>query len=241
MAKFKVSQNIIWLIVVLTIVFGAFFFKPWQIKPTESISVTAEGKTQVAPNIAKITATIETKNSNLDKARQENETKVSNLINNLKDLGIDQKDLKTQNISADPGYEIQIYPPRRPNTNQFSTSLEITLRNFELADETLATLTQNGAINLYGPNLTIDEEIQEKAKSQARENAVKNARQKAQELAKLSDRKLGKVIKIQEQGDLIFPQPLVAQSELDLKQKASIIQPGQNEITINLSVDFALK
>ena len=119
--------------------------------------------------------------------------------------------------------------------------MEITIRNFDIADEVLATLTQNGATNLYGPNLTLDEAAQEEAKSKAREDAVSSARKKAEELAKLSGRKLGKAVKIQEEGDVIYPQPLYAQSELDLKQKASQIQPGQNEVSVNLAVDFELK
>src|SRR3990170_5338426 len=248
MAKLKLTSNILWPIVVLLILFGAFWLKPWQTKPTETISVTAEGKAQTAPNVATITATIETKNKNLDQARAENEQKVSTIVAKLKDLGVKEKDIKTQNISGGPGYQVmdtpqtQIYPiPPRPNTNSFSASLEITIRNFDIADEVLAVLTQNGASNLYGPNLTLDENAQEEIKSKARENAVSSARKKAEELAKLSGRKLGKAVKIEEVGDVVFPQPFYAQSELDLKQKASLIQPGQNEVTINLAVDFELK
>lgn len=242
--KLKGTTALIWPIVVLLIAFGAFYLKPWQTKPQDTISVTAEGKAQTAPNVAKITATIETQNKNLDEARAQNEQKVSTIVAKIKDLGTSEKDIKTQNISGAPGYEPQtlIYPvPPRPNTNTFSTSLEITVRNFDIADEVLAALTQNGASNLYGPNLTLDETAQEETKSKAREDAVESARKKAEELAKLSGRKLGKAVKIQEQGDVIFPQPLFAQSELDLKQKASQIAPGEQEVTVNIAVDFALK
>lgn len=248
--KLKGNTALIWPLVVLIIVFGAFYLKPWQTKPTETISVTAEGKTQTVPNVAKITATVETQNKDLDQARAQNEQKVSAIVAKLRELGVDEKDIKTQNISGAPGYEPQtnlpagrqVYPPPpRPNTNTFSTSLEITIRNFDIADEVLAVLTQNGATNLYGPNLTLDENAQEEAKTKARENAVSSARKKAEELAKLSGRKLGKAVKIQEQGDVIFPQPLFAQGEADLEQRASQIQPGEQEVTVSLAVDFALK
>ena len=242
--KLKGYTALIWPIVVLLIAFGAFYFKPWQTKPTETISVTAEGKAQTVPNVAKITATVETQNKNLDEARAQNKQKVSTIVSKIKDLGIEEKDIKTQNISAGQSYEPQtlMYPvPPRPNTNSFSTSLEITIRDFDIADEVLAALTQNGAANLYGPNLTLDDNAQEETKSKAREDAVDSARKKAEELAKLSGRKLGKAVKIQEQGDVIFPQPLFAQSEVDLKQKASQIAPGEQEVIVNLAVDFALK
>ena len=244
MSRQRFNPSWIWPIIVLLIAFGAFYFKPWQTKLAETISVTAQGKAQSSPNVAQITATIETKNKNLDEARAQNEQKVSTIVAKIKDLGTSEKDIKTQNISGAPGYEPQtlIYPPLPvPNTNAFSTSLEITIRNFDIADEVLAALTQNGASNLYGPNLILDEKAQEDAKSKAREDAVENARAKAEQLAKLSGRKLGRAVKILEQGDVIFPQPLFAQSELDLKQKARQIQPGEQEVTVNLAVDFELK
>src|SRR3990172_991417 len=244
MPRLSFGSSWIWAVVVILIVFGAFYFKPWQTKPQETISVTSQGTAQTTPNVATITATIETQNKNLDQARSQNEQKVSAIVAKIKDLGTSEKDIKTQNISAGQSYEPQMlmyHVPPRPNTNTFSTSLEITIRNFDAADEVLAVLTQNGASNLYGPNLTLDENAQEEIKSKARENAIESARKKAEELAKLSGRKLGKAVKIQEAGDVVFPQPFYAQSELDLKQKASLIQPGQNEVTINLAVDFELK
>ncbi|MBI2326931.1 SIMPL domain-containing protein [Candidatus Curtissbacteria bacterium] len=239
--KFQKGTAWLWPLVVLIITFGAFYFKPWQTKPTETISVSATGKAQVTPNVATITATIESKNPNLEQARKENELKVSMLISALKNLGVEEKDIKTQHISGGPGYEIMIYPPRKPTTNQFTTSLEVKIRNFENTDEIIAAMTQNGATNLYGPNLTVDEALQEEGKSKARENAVNEARKKGEQLAKLSGRKLGKAVKISEQGDYGFPIPIYAQSEADLRQKANQIQPGQNDVTITLQVDFELK
>lgn len=240
----KITSNILWPIIVLLIAFGAFYLKPWQTKPTETVSVIAEGKTDTTPDIAKITANIESTNPNLDQARKENEQKVSLIVTKLKELKVDQKDIKTQNISAGAGYEPQtlIYPaPPRPITNNFSTSLEITIRSFEITDEIISSLTQNGARNLYGPQLTLSESKMEEAKSEARAKAVDLAHKKAQELAKLSGRSAGKAVKITEQGDYGYPVPMIARAESDLMQKASQIQPGQNEVTINLSVDFALK
>ena len=248
--KFNVPSIIICPLVVLIIAFGAFYLKPWQTKPTETVSVTAEGRADAVPDVAKITATIETKNPDIDKAREENEQKVSAVVASLKQIGVEEKDIKTQNISAGPGFEIQsmpvqdiqIYPPpKRPNTNNFSTSLEITIRNFQLADQIIATLTQNGATNLYGPQLTLSEDKLEEAKTEARENAVESARKKAAVLAKASGRSAGKVVKITEAGDYGYPMPLMAQSSAELRDKASQIQPGQNEVTINLSVDFQLE
>lgn len=244
--KFKITASILWPIVFLIVATALLITKPWQTKPPETISVSAQGTFDATPDVAKITATIESKNPNLDQARSENEKKVSQIVARLKQLKVDEKDIKTQNISAGKGYpddvSIQIYPaPPRPNTNQFSTSLEITIRSFETTDEIITALTANGATNLYGPQLTLSDSKLEEAKSQAREKAVVNARKKAGELARASGRKIGKVVKITEQGDYAYPMPMMARAESDLVQKVSQIQPGQNNVSINLSVDFELK
>jgi len=241
--KLNLNPNLIWPLVILIIAFGAFFTKPWQTKPLETISVSAQGKAQVKPNVAKFTATVETQNQSLDQARSANQQKVSTLVTKLKSQGIEDKDIKTQNISGGPGYEAQtlIYPVPRTTTNQVSTTIEVTVRNFDIADSVLATLTQNGASNIYGPSLTVDDSTLEEVKAKARDDAVEDARKKADQLAKASDRKVGKVIKIQEQGDFGYPIPILAQGGEDLKRQASQIQPGQNEVTINLQVDFSIK
>lgn len=240
---FRPRQTWLWPIVVLAIVFGAFYFKPWQTKQAEIVSVSAEGKADTVADIAKITATITSENPNLDTARSLNEKKVSQIVSALQNLGIDAGNIKTQNISGNQSYiEPLIYPiPPRPNTNQFQTTIEITVGNFDKVDEVISTLTENGATNLYGPQLTLSDEKLETAKSQARQNAIDNAHKKATQLAQASERKVGKVVKISEGENFIYPQPLIAESQTDLKQKASLVLPGQNEVTVTISADYQLK
>lgn len=235
-------QKILWPLVVLIIATAAFYLKPWQASTQQLISVSATGTAKATPNIAKIMAAVETQNPNIDEARKQTEEKVDKIQEAIKDLGIADKDIKTQNISAGESYEVQIYPrpPGKP-TNQYSISLEITIRDFKVADQILSILTQNGATNLYGPNLQVDDKDLETAKSQARQNAIENAESKAQELAEAAGRRVGKVITIKEQGDYAFPVPLYTRTGTELMEKAQTIQPGQDEVSINLQVDYALK
>jgi len=241
MKNIRGNITIIWPIVILIIAFGAFILKPWETTKLETISVSGEGKVDVTPNVAKLSATIATKNQDLDIARKENEQKVTTLISRLKELQIAQNDIKTQSISAYPTREIQSFPPQRDTTNQISTTLEVIVRNFTIADAVIAVFTQNGATNINGPNLTLDDDSLEIAKSQAREQAVDNAKNKAEELALLSDRKVGKVTYINEQGGFNIPPPIFAQGTAELIQKSSQIQPGQNEVEVILQIDFSLK
>ena len=247
---------IVWALVILAIAFGIIYLKPWQSKEN-TISVSASGKAQATPNIAKISATVTTTNDDLNLARQQNEEKVSKLINALKDLGIEDKDIQTQYISGGETYEIQkyqlqqdilpdssqvqIYPPPQNLTNQVSTTFEVTIRDFTKADEVLAAFTQNGAHNIYGPNLTIDDKTTEIVKSQARKDAVANAKKKANDLASELGKKVGDATSVAEQGDFGLPFPIMAQSEAELQQKASQIQPGENDVTVTVQVEFELK
>lgn len=239
----KINASVLWPIVVLIIALVVIWVKPWQTKTVQTISVTAQGKAEAAPSIAKITASIQSTNSNLDQARAENQAKVDTLVSKLKSLGVSEKDIKTNYISANNpgGPMIYMRPQYYSPTPQMTTSLEITIRDLKNADSVISTLTQNGATNIYGPQLTVDDSKLEAAKSQARQNAVDSARTKAKELAQASGRSVGKVTSIKEQGDYAYPVPMMAAGSADLIQKESQIQPGQNDVTINLQVDFELK
>lgn len=239
---------IILAIVILGVAISAFVLKPWQSDTKETISVSADGKSQVAPNIAKISATISTNNDDLDLARKQNEEKVNLTVTAIKALGVAEEDIKTQYLSGGPTYEIQesapeiqLFPPiDRKRTNQISTTFEITVRDFDVADEVIAALTENGATNLNGPRLTVDEDSLDAAKSEARKNAVDNAKKKAGELAELSDKSLGDVVSINEGGGFRTPTPIFAQSEADIAEKVNTIQPGQNDVSVTIQVEFKL-
>jgi len=238
------KPNIIWAAVVLIIAAGFFYFKPWQTKPVQTISVSATGTARAIPNIATINATFQSQNPDVNQARKETDAKISQVISALLALGINKKDIQTQNVSAglrqSADYQPMMYPKPTP-TNEYSVNLEITIRDFKKADQVLAVLTQNNASNIYGPNLQVDNSDLDIAKSKARENAVKNAKIKAQELAHAANRSVGNVTSIKEQGDYGVPMPMYAIGGADLVEKASSIQPGQDEVTITLIVDFALK
>lgn len=237
----KLIKTFIWPAVVLIIAFGAFYFKPWQTKPLQTISVSATGTAKAVPNVATINATFQSQNPDINIARKETDAKISLVISALEAIGISKKDIQTQNVSAGQTYQPMMYPRPTTSTNQYSVNLQITVRDFKKADPVLATLTQNGASNIYGPNLQVDNSDLDAAKSKARENAVENAKVKAEELARAAGRSVGNVTSIKEQGDYGVPMPMYAMGGADLTQKANSIQPGQDNVTITLVVDFALK
>lgn len=234
------KPNIVWPAVVLIIAIGAFYFKPWQVKPLQTISVSATGTAKAVPNVATINAAFQSQNTNIDIARTETDAVVSDVIRALEEIGISKKDIQTQSVSAGQSYQNMMYPKPTP-TNEYSVNLTITIRDFKKADQALAVLTQNGASNIYGPNLQVDNGDLDKAKSVARENAVQNAKIKAGELARAANRSVGNVTSIKEQGDYGIPVPMYAIGGADLVEKASSIQPGQDDVTITLVVDFSLK
>ena len=73
--KLKGNTALIWPLVVLIIAFGAFYLKPWQTKPAETISVTAQGKAQSSPAVNSPSPTIV-------RSRWNNFTKITFLLGN---------------------------------------------------------------------------------------------------------------------------------------------------------------
>lgn len=242
MNKIKQFSFLIWPLVVLLIAFGAFIFKPWHVAPKETVSVTATGTSKAAPTVAKISGNIQTTAQSAEAAQSQNQQKSGNLIEAVKQTGIEEKNIQTTNISVNPQYDYQKRPSQIINY-QANTTITVTIKDLENADKVLNTLTQNNVTSIYGPNLEVDDQKLEEAKQEARGKAVSAAKEKAAQLVSLSGRRLGKVVSIEESdGGFSIPQPIpLGVGGADLEKQTSQIEPGQRDVTITLKVDFEIK
>src|SRR3989344_5578225 len=72
--------------------------------PAHTLSVTAEGKTTVSPDVAEISFSVVSQGTNPETLSTANNDKMSAVINNIKSNGIDAKDIKTTNYDLQPNY-----------------------------------------------------------------------------------------------------------------------------------------
>jgi len=243
----KFWQILILIVVVAILGVGISVWQPWK-TASRTIQVSAEGKIKAIPDVSKITAGVEITKATSDEAQKEASTKISAIIDVIKAKGVAEKDIQTQSISVNPAYDYSAsYSNNTPKISGYIGSgvITITVRDVNIAQEIVVAATSGGATTVYGPQLTFSDEKLVEIKEQAQTEAVKNARAKADNLAKASGVKVGKVVMISE-SDLsgrYYPMmdSAAAVSTAGSTKSVNSIQPGENDISVTVNVTFGLK
>lgn len=207
--------------------------------------VSGMGKVSVTPDIAKVNLGIESNGVVLKRVQDEVNTKSKNLVAKLKNLGINEKDIKTTNYYVYPNYDYQ-NGGQKINGYRVSTSYEVTIKDFDKVNDVLVLGPEAGANIAGGVNFEINDDTKKEKLNEAREIAVKEAKDKAQGLSKASGITLGKIINISEEmgGSQIrqYAVPMASGMALDSKSVAQPeIQAGETDISVTVSLSYEVR
>ncbi len=157
-----------------------------------TISVTGVGEVFATPDIATFSFTVEAKETDASVAQSKSADTMNAVLAYLKEAGVDEKDVKTENYNLTPQYEYsQVIctqwgcpPQREPKLigYQVSQTVAVKVRDTSKAGEIISNVGEKGAMNVSGLSFTIDDE--EAIKTEAREKAIADAKVKADVLAK---------------------------------------------------------
>lgn len=236
-------------IVVLVILFLGLFFLPisrinWgsiKWKQSETITVIGEASSVQKNQIATFNAGVDSVQSDKDKAIKEVNTKVGELVKALKNFGIAEKDIKTQNLSVyqqeETYYEDGVSRSRKGQW-RVNNSVEIKLREVDQSSELVALLTSSGATNVYGPNFTFEDTSS--AEKDLFEAAMNDAKDKAEMLAKTSNRKISRIVNIVEGGNT-YNSPVYNKAMDGMGGGGAPIEVGSGTVSQTLTVVFELE
>lgn len=156
-----------------------------------SLSVTGEGEMVSIPDVASFSFSVSADAKVVSEAQAEVTKKMDSILAGLKDLGIEEKDIKTSDYSIWPKYTYQATvcspnycPPGRQVEDGYtvSHSVSVKIRKTEDAGKALSLVGDKGATNLSGISFTVDDP--EKLLDEARALAIEDAKEKAKVLAK---------------------------------------------------------
>lgn len=224
---------------------GAFFV-PWrevdwgkiQFSPQKTITVTGQAETQQRSQIATFTAGVSAVKDDKQTAIDEVNQKIETIIQAVKDFGIEDEDIKTQNLSVyqdeETFYEEGVQK-RRPGQWRVSNSISATLRDVDRASDLADLLMSSGATHVNGPQFSLDQAQTED--DFLFEEAIKDAQEKAETIARASGAQLGKVISVTE-GSTSRAQPLYFEAGAG---GGVPIEPGSSTVSKTVTVVFELK
>lgn len=212
----------------------------------EPMVVSGNGKSTAIPDVANIAAGIQDRGASLSQVQNTVNKKSQNLVDTLKKLGIDEKDIKTSSYNIYPQTDYQANPPSVTGY-EVSINYQIKVRDIEKVNETLTAVTSAGANVVGGVSFDLSDEARLKALDGARVDAVRTAKQNAESLAKASGVTLGKIINISESQEEGYPRPMyasdaksieLARGETPTKPE---IEPGTTEINVTVSLSYELR
>ena len=214
-------------------------------KPQNTISVSAEGKVTSIPDLAVINVGVTTSGNTADIAQTSATENTNRIIDFVKGKGIGKDDISTSQFSIYPTYD---YTNGRNTINGYQATQTIMVKvrgvdkDQKQLDTVLGGLTGVGANTINGVQLTFDDP--DNLRQEARKLAIKKATEKAKELAQVSGLTLGKVVSISEGGVSGYPMPMaygVGGGAMDMKSAVPDVEPGNQDISANMTVTFEVK
>jgi uncharacterized protein YggE len=212
----------------------------------DRFSVTGSGTVYAKADIANITVGLRTDvKKTAAEATKDSTDKMNAIIVSIKDLGIEEKDIKTTDYSLNPVYNWIDGKGQVLQGYQVSQNVSVKVRDLDKIGEVIAKTTEQGANQIGNVSFTIDDEYE--LKNEAREMAIDKAKEKAEMMAEQAGMKLGAVKSVYESADVAYPVPMYANAKLEMAvdQSAGLgapsIQTGQNEIRVEVTLVYEVK
>jgi hypothetical protein len=250
--KLDLSNRLFVLVLFLIIAVVAFFvfqviyqFKAIGSQNFNQISVSGVGKIKTSPDIASLTLGIETNGKEIKDITQKNVTVMNKIIEGLKGLGIEPKDIQTTQYSVDSQYNWTEDAGRVLIGYKISQNVDVKIRDFTKVGDVLNMATENGANVVNSLQFTIEDP--EQLKAIAREDAIKQAKEKAATLAKQTGIKLGDIVNVYEDSygynDMAYTESAKTMSVAGMGGSAvpAQIETGEKEITVTINLTYKVK
>lgn len=207
----------------------------------DTITIDGEGKVSGTPTLAEVSLGLYSEGQDVPKVQNDNNAKVNALIDAMKELGIAEADLQTNQYSISPKYDYTDGLQRVVGYT-VSQSVSVKVRDLSRVGTVLSRAGQLGANQVNGLTFTIDDPSD--LQQQARKEAIDDARAKAKELADAMGVRLVKVVTFSESSGTPGPYPLAYSAFEDKVASAPVVpdvQPGELDVVSHVSVTFEIR
>lgn len=205
-----------------------------------TINVNGKAEVKAEPDRAIIPMSVEARGKELNRARQDVDVAVKNILKMADDLGIDKKYIKSAQLITRPEYNWNNNRKRTLIGYYVSRSVEIDLHNLEDLGQLMHGATQLGITNMQGPKFYSSKK--DEIYRQALAEASKNAKANAEVLANALDTRLGKVHQINATNvyyNQPSPRPHVRSMAADAEMAPQeTYQAGEITVTADVNVVF---
>jgi uncharacterized protein YggE len=206
-----------------------------------SVEISATGEVSRVPDIAVISAGVVTLAPTATAAIQQNAERMERVLAALRGAGIAERDIQTSSISLNPEYRYAENQPPRLTGYTASNQVSIRFRDIRSTGRILDALVAEGANQINGPSLTIDEP--EAALDEARVKALAVGRARADIYARALGKRVVRLLSVSETGGrgVPPPMPMMAMEARAVGAADTSIVPGEQELQVTLNMVFELQ
>ena len=206
--------------------------------PMGKLTVSAQGVSRVAPDMAGITVGVTSQAATAAEAMNANAAAQRAVIDAVRGAGIGDGDIQTSGLNLSPMMDYA--DGRAPRVTGYQAQNLVTIRVTDLAalGQVLDAAVTGGANEIN--SITFMRDDAQSAEDDARRDAVATARHRAEVLAEAAGLRLGPVLVIRDGATQAPPMPMGMRA-MDAKAEASIpVETGRVDINAAVEMDFAL-
>ena len=219
-------------------------FSPMAVVAAEKepsiLSVSGSGMVQSTPDQATITIGVVTQGLTAGDAQQENAVKATAIHEALRTLGIEDKDIKTEEYNFRPEYN------REGNERVIvgyttSNTIRVRVRDVTMVGDVVDTVLTSGANTIHSLDFSIRDT--NALRQKALESAVKDAREKANAIAHALGSRIIGVQHVTENTGMFQPRQsnmMVMTKSMDALAESTPIDGGTLSMTADVHIDFIL-
>jgi uncharacterized protein YggE len=202
----------------------------------KEIVVTGIGQASSDPTLASISVGVRSESETALEAVQENAEKMTNIIKFLKNLGISEDRIETQNYRINPIMNYQLKPPKIVGYKVDNTII-VEIHDLSMIGEIIDGSVDFGANEIYGVTFGIEEEKMQELRLEALQKSVDDANKKAETIASTLGVQLLAVLTVSENIFFSHPERLDAG---EYKIIETPILPGAFQVTVNVQVSYLI-
>ena len=204
------------------------------------VELSVSEMVESAPDTVTFSTGVENSAPTASAALRANSAQVARVINQLKSLGIADKDIQTSGINLSPEYEyIQATQRNRFKGYRVSNQVQVKMRDIDKLGTILDQVVASGATNINGPYFSIDDDSA--VKRSARAAALANGKAQAETYARAAGFAGVRLLSVSE-GLVGRPMPYAAKMQaMDASAEASVpVQPGQVGTSVMLNLQYEM-
>ncbi len=210
---------------------------------SRSVHVTGTGSVTGEPDIATLYLGVSAEKETVEAAREEAASAMTAVIDTLKNNGIAERDIQTENFSIYPQYDYT-EEGRVLRGYRVNNTVNAKVRELESLSDIIDDATAAGGDIIVVNSIQFMIEDPTPLQAQARTLAVKNAEAKAQTLAEAGGVTLGKPITITETSYAAGPPIAYAEAAefaADSARTSTPIQAGELTVTVNVTIVYEIE